>query len=800
MDDWTLTYQDFNPEQERLRETLLTLGNGYFSTRGAQCETQACDHTHYPGTYLAGGYNQLTSQIADQAIINEDLVNFPNWLTLKVRQPGEEWLSVDKHNVLEYKQELNLKAGLLSRQVRFKDKQGRETSIHCQRLVHMDNPHLAAIHYQVTAHNWSGPIEIFSGIDGSVTNSGVKRYNTLENKHFNIVNKQQINNNSTLLQVTTSQSAISVTEAARTQVYTNNNELTVDRTLIETDDTIGQLITTKITSQQTLSIEKVVALYAARDKRSQHHCMKVSKALNDAPRYKELAQSHQKAWHQLWQQADIIIESSGNEQLISRLHIFHVLQTLSPHTPSLDVGAPARGWHGEAYRGHVFWDELFIFPFLNATFPQITRSLLMYRYRRLDAARALAQQAGYKGAMFPWQSARAGDEQTQVQHLNPLTQSWGPDYSHLQRHVNIAIAYNIQQYCESSDDTDFMHQFGIEMLLEIARFWVSITHLNPEKSRFEIHNVMGPDEYHEQYPNNKSPGINNNAYTNVMVAWLLSKTLDLLNHLPLTRQKELKEQLSITEQELKHWENISHRMKIPFIDELIIAPFDGFDQLKPFNFKQYKKRYNNICRVDRILKAENSSPNNYQVMKQADTLMLFYLLSHDELTQLFTQLSYPFKPAMETANLHWHTERTSHGSTLSKVVHAEIMQRVDPVKANEWFTEALNSDIHDTQGGTTCEGIHLGVMAGTLEIITRQYAGIHLDKPELLINPQLPSHFNCIEFRFQHRKQHYHIKVNQDALALTFEYGSLEKTPIKIIDEMLEIQQGETVKRSLNEK
>ena len=164
-------------------------------------------------------------------------------------------------------------------------------------------------------------------------------------------------------------------------------------------------------------------------------------------------------------------------ELKLRVHIFHCLQTASPHSIDLDVGIPARGWHGEAYRGHIFWDELFIFPFLSLRLPTLTRALLSYRYRRLPEAKRAAREEGFEGAMFPWQSGSNGREETQKLHLNPESGRWNPDNTHRQRHINAAIAFNIWQYYEATDDYEFLTAFGAEMFLEIARFWASIRDL-----------------------------------------------------------------------------------------------------------------------------------------------------------------------------------------------------------------------------------------------------------------------------------------------------------------------------------
>ncbi len=188
-----------------------------------------------------------------------------------------------------------------------------------------------------------------------------------------------------------------------------------------------------------------------------------------------------------------------------------------------DASITARGLHGEAYRGHIFWDELFILPLYNIHFPKVAKSALLYRYHRLEAARKYAKEHGYEGAMFPWQSGSDGREETQVVHLNPLTGKWGPDFSSFQRHVSLAIAYNIWQYFHTTEDMDFMKDYGAEMFLEICRFWASKAQLDDKTGRYSIKNVMGPDEFHEKYPGSEEGGLKDNTYTNIMVVWTLSK-------------------------------------------------------------------------------------------------------------------------------------------------------------------------------------------------------------------------------------------------------------------------------------
>ena len=313
------------------------------------------------------------------------------------------------------------------------------------------------------------------------------------------------------------------------------------------------------------------------------------------------------------------------------LHVFHLLQTVSEHTIDLDVGVPARGLHGEAYRGHIFWDELFIFPFLNLRFPELTRALLQYRFRRLPEARESARAAGYSGAMYPWQSGSDGREETQRLHLNPKSGRWLPDKSHRQRHVNVAVAYNIWQYYQVTGDLAFLSAYGAELLLEIARFWASIASYDHDRDRYEIRGVMGPDEYHDGYPDRDEPGLDNNAYTNIMAAWVLCRALETLELLPDHRRTELAERLGLAREELDRWEEVSRKLRVCFHDGDIISQFEGYGDLQELDWESLRRRHGNIRRLDRILEVEGDSPNRYKASKQADVLMLFYLLSADEL-------------------------------------------------------------------------------------------------------------------------------------------------------------------------
>lgn len=764
---WRLSYDGFEPGQEGLREALCTLGNGYFATRGAGEESSA-DGVHYPGTYLAGGYNRLKTEIAGRVVENEDLVNLPNWLPLKVRIEGDDWLGPRGSEIVAYRQSLDMARGVLERSMTLRDAKGRRIGLASRRLVHMGSPHLGAIQLTVTAENWSGHLEIQSSLDGRVQNTGIARYRDLASGHLTPITASIVDPDLMLLVAETNQSHLRVAEAARTRLWRDGTELGLERGDSRERDWVGQILSCEIDPSAPLTIEKAAALFTSRDHAISAPQEAAVEAVRQAPRFESLEQSHADAWAGLWQRCDIDLANTPERtQTILRLHIFHLLQTVSPNTVDLDVGVPARGWHGEAYRGHIFWDELFIFPFLNFRLPEITRALLLYRYRRLGQARQAAHQAGYRGAMFPWQSGSSGREETQVLHLNPRSGRWSADNTHLQRHVSAAVAYNVWRYWQSTHDHRFLSDFGAEMLIDIARFWASIAVFNDDIGRFEIRGVMGPDEFHDRYPWREEPGLDNNAYTNFMAAWVLRRAVEVFDRIGFERRRELERRLELDPSELARWDEVSRKLKIAMFDGDIIAQFEGYDRLEEFDWDGYRDKYGDIQRLDRILEAEGDSVNRFKASKQADLLMLFYLFSAPELREQFELLGYRLGPDTIARNIDYYISRTSNGSTLSRVVHSWILASSDRTQSWSLFDEALESDVADIQGGTTAEGIHLGAMAGTLDLVQRGHIGLEFRDDTLWVNPCLAPELESLGLKYLYRGSWLYLRFDRDKLSIS---------------------------------
>lgn len=791
-DPWVFAQDGFAPGLQGRWEALFALGNGYLVTRAAAAEARA-DDIHYPGTYLAGGYNRLTTTLHGRAIEHEDLVNLPNWLPLSFCIDSGEWFDLRNVEILAYRQELNLRHGVYTRTLCVRDAQSRETQLTERRFVHMRNKHLAGQHVTIVAGNWSGRLTVRAMLDGQITNAGVPRYSQFSDEHFQVRRTDSIGSDTFLLMGKTVQSQLSVAQGARLRAWLNAENVTARQATIE-QNRIGQQIDVEVSPGARFQIEKIVALHTSRDHALADSENAVRETIARAPSFDNLLRSHALAWEQLWHRCDIdlleVAADLGHEtHLAVRLHIFHLLQTASPHTVEMDVGVPARGWHGEAYRGHIFWDELFIFPFLTLRLPMLTRALLLYRYRRLPEARWAARKAGYRGAMFPWQSGSNGREETDVMYFNPLSGGWIEDNTHLQRHVGAAIAYNVWQYYQATGDNEFLYIYGGELMLEIARFWASIAEWNPVRGRYDIRGVMGPDEFHDRYPGREVSGLDNNAYTSVMASWCIARALELFELLPDERCQELCESLDIEQDELARWEEVSRRLFVPFHDGML-SQFEGYEDLEEFDWEGYRRKYPNLRRLDLILEAEGLSPNRYKVSKQADVLMLFYLFSAEELAEIFARLRYPFDPESIPATIDYYLRRTSHGSTLSGIINAWVLARSCRRRSWSLFTEALESDIGDIQGGTTREGIHLGAMAGTLDILQRCFTGLELRGGELRFHPVLPDELKRQSFRLRYRDQSLKIQITPSKLQVWSDPSGAESIAIVVDDQRALLEPG----------
>jgi len=801
--NWVLTYDDFVAASEGEREAICAVGNGYFCTRAAAPEAVA-DGVHYPATYLSGGYNRIRITEGGSGFEQEELVNMPNWLFFTFKIEDGEWFDLSKVEILNYQQQLDLRCGVVRRSVKFRDSQGRVSTYSQCWFVHMKRFHIAGFEANLEPEGWSGTVTFRSALDGRVINKGTQTDSQVDNKHLNLLDAS-VNNGVLFLKMITKQSEVVVCQAARHHAFTTIPAASIIRNDVVDGAFVAQDFSMDVKEGHSVGIHKTVTLYTSRDHGISEAGLSARKQVKHAPEFHALLRDQEEAWGQLWQQFDLFIETTEEHpkmqpSLLLHLNSFHVLQTASPNIVDLDCGVPPRGWTGEGYEGHIFWDDLFVFPFINLRLPSIAQALLKYRYRRLDSARLLARKLGAEGARFPWQSGSSGREETPRELWIPAKKIWIPDYSHLEMHVNAAIAYNIWQYYQVTANLEFMLSYGAEMLFEIARFFASYATYNKERDRYEIKGVVGPDEYHTKNPDSDEPGINNNAYTNVMAAWTLCRALEFLKAMPSDHRTKICAELQIDEEEKKLWEDVSRKMFVSISDDGIIEQFEGYHKLKEFPVRDGRL---DSDALKKVLFETNDTPNQYMITKQADVLMLFYVLSAEELADLFEHLGHKFYPECFRKNIEYYVPKTVNMSTLSRVAHAWVLSRLNrpgswtlfnkasdqaawsPSKepdnvGRSWdmLMQALSSDFSDVSRGTTREGVHMGAMAGTIDIIQRCYTGIVTAGDVIWLSPQLPEALIQLSFNLNYRDQSLAFEISQKQVKVTAHHSSAQ--PINV--------------------
>jgi trehalose/maltose hydrolase-like predicted phosphorylase len=721
---WTLDYFDYRPEDERSRETLCTLCNGWLGVRGSAEEADARAPHHDPGTYLAGGYNRGVSHVAGRTIALDVLVKWPGALALACRPEGGQWLSPDRSEVLRYRQQLDCRRGLLRRGMRLRDDAGRETTILSWRLVSMADPHLACIRWTIIPHNWFGSLEVRSALDGNVQNRGVARHREFEHVHIEVAGTG-CDDRAIWLEARCRRAPLSLALASRLRATRNGRPVPLPRRCRRTDRAVEESVMLEARQGEPIALEKIVAIASSRDDEEGVGPLPAAlRALERSGSAEALRADHERAWDELWLRYELDVRPAGDLATAARVDAFHLIQTLSPRIEHRDVGAPARGLHGEGYFGHIFWDQLFIDSWLRFRSPETARALLAYRYRRPDAAREQARALGCRGALFPWRSARDGREQTPPVQLNPRDGSYDPDHTSLQRHINSAIAHAVWQYHRTTADTSFLERQGAELFVEICRFWAGAFRRDPSTGRYHLRGVVGPDEFHQAYPDSGRPGVDDNAYTNMMAAWCLRTAPAVLDAIPAARRRELLEQLGNSSDELEAWRDVATHIFVPLHENRIIAQFAGYERLAELDWDGYRARYGDVRRIDRILDAEGDSVLRYKASKQADVLMLFYLLPFPDLSALLAESGYRFDAAMAERTIAYYEPRTSHGSSLSGVVHAVVDLRWGRADAWQRFESAVQFDVTRAREGQSTGGIHLAAMAGALDLLARCIAGV----------------------------------------------------------------------------
>ncbi|WP_136684229.1 glycosyl hydrolase family 65 protein [Falsirhodobacter xinxiangensis] len=735
-DAFVTAFDHYDPEDELRRESLLSIGNGFVHMRASAPEERS-GPCHRPGLYRAGCYARLTGRVEGRDVATDSLANLPNWLDLSFRL-GEEWLSFDRVQILSYRQELDMRAAVLTRRVTFRDGLGRQSEFHEERFVSMATARLGALRTTLRAIDWSGRVTVRSGIDPGIGNVIADEGGYDPQALCNVAGGR----------ARTLGTDVEIAVAARTTI-------TLDGAAVEGTEV-------DLPMGATLCVEKIGITCTSRDHAIGDPGPTAAEAAQDARPYAVLREDHIRAWAQLWGRCRLEAEGAELSRALA-LHGFHLLQTASPHAALSDAGLPSRGWQ-EAYHGHIFWDDMLSLSFLSLHLPDVVRSALLYRHRRLDAARRRARDFGLAGALFPWRSGTVGFEETPAFQKNPKSGRWMRDDTRYQFHVGSAIAHNVWRYFLATGDFDFMASYGAELMVEIARMWASLAAPHPEvEGRFTIRGVVGPDEFHTRYPGAEKPGLDDETYTNVMAAWVLIHAAKALDRLPACHRDAVTARLAIGADEAQRWAQVAAHLHLVRDGEGRFLPFDRYGTLRPFDMAAHE-RDNPGERLDWFIEAQGGDINALQAQKQATFAMLGHLFTPDELSDLLAAMGHPAPPDILRRTIEADLDRTSHDSSLSDLIYAGALARLAPDHAWRIFRGALHPDDAETGHSGTEKGIHLGAMAASIDIVQRIFLGLRPGEQALIVDPAPQSHLSRISA---------HVLFRSNAVAVTLDHGRI---------------------------
>ncbi len=736
--NWIVGESDFQPEYSGKYETIFTLSNGYM---GARAVTEEIYTEETRGYYVAGVFDEFPGEVTE-------LVNIPDWINVDLKLDGEKF-DLKTGKTILYQRQINIKDGQLIRNIEWESPNGKKIRLTFERFVSLKNIHFAALKVKIIPLNYSGAIEICSGINGQTTNSGVQ--------HFKEGRLRLFSEGIISMTSRTQESNIGVAVAVKHLFSFNGRTSKIKEEVGSQRRKIFLSSRYKIKQNEEFSFTKMVTVYTTRDSdlkgKEEFSDKEIEKiAIGNLKKlveigYDKLFEAHKKRWDQLWEQIDITLDGPDFDQLAIRFSQFHIYQMTPVHDERLSIAA--KGLSGEGYKGHVFWDmEIFILPFLIYAFPEIARRLLFYRYRFLDGAREKAKENGFEGAMYPWECADTGCE---------VTPKWGGvDFKtgkpqriwtgELEQHITCDIVYSIWHYFQATYDYKFMYNYGLEIMLETSRFWASRLEYNPEKDQYEINNVTGPDEYSEH--------INNNIFTNYMVKWQLNKTIQFSEWVKASQLEVWKKVISkikFTYNELSNWKEKADKIYIG-MDKTsgFIHQYEGFTDKREVDLLKYKGK------VGAIAQDYNwEEIARMQVSKQADTIMLLYLLGDD------------FSKKEKRLNWDYYEPRTLHDSSLSPSMHAIVAVDIDDIKKGyEYFERSIRIDLGENLK-SSWDGLHAASLGGNWQAVVNGFGGVRItNKGRLRINPHLPEKWKRLRFKIKWQNEEYCIDIVRNKIIL----------------------------------
>ncbi len=711
-----LSEYGFNVLREREIESIFTIGNGYLGIRGSLEEER---YGSDPTTMLAGVYYETESNS------NEQLAVIPNWLFAHIYVDRRR-LFLERGEIISHKRILDMKKGLLCREWRQEDEEGRITFVRFLRFASRDDPHALVMRISIVPENYAGEIRVKTGV--RLTDKSRKPFESIRMKaHQNFRGLSMV----TELKGT----GITLAQAQRSTVsrgfvqpeYRTESERTmmVEEWTWQAD--VGQKV----------DIDKFVSLYTSRDiadpeKKVDDHIYELT-----SKGFEKLLLEHIDTWSKYWNKAFIDITPDHQAQKWMSFALYHLLIAGNPDDEKVSISA--RALTGSVYQGHIFWDsELFILPFYCFASQPTARAMLMYRYHTLPAARKRAKQTGYKGALYAWESALTGNEMTPTNVLAPNGKLIPIGSGRFEHHISSAIARGVWLYWTATRDVSFLIDAGAEIIVETARFWAS--RVAKRDGKYHIDCIEGPDEYHED--------VNDNFYTNIMAVWNLEqakKVFDYLQKSHPKRAEQLKEKLALDDSEMKHWARIVAEMYIDMEDAgSLIEQFDGYFQLEDINVHEFEPR---TAPLDVILGRERTPKS--QVVKQADVVMALYLLEER------------FGAEIVNKNFEYYDQRTGHGSSLSPSIYGLVAARIGlNKKAAQYFKKTAQIDLSDNMGNAA-GGVHIASLGGLWQQVVMGFAGIRICDDGIFVGPNLPGNFEQLSFSLLWRGLQLHFNIEK---------------------------------------
>ena len=714
MEKWNIIVQGFDPKQVTKHESLFSLGNGAMGCR-ANFEEQYTGET-FQGSYIGGVYYPDKTKVGwwknGYPEYFAKVLNAPSWLGINISINN---CPLDLNTCIEVKdfhRQLNMKEGWYERSFTATLPNEQQVQVKVQRLLSLRYDAMGALHYQITPLTADAQLQIESYLD-----SGVKNNDANWDEHFwNTLAITHQGNRAAII-AETKKTKFKVCTFMQNALAVNQQFVAAQATTHTADNYISKQYEVNVKKGYTLAIEKIGGYVTAESNTENTLLAENTFALlNENINFATLLQQQKEDWAAIWETADIEIDGDVKAQQAIRFNIFQLNQTYSGKHSQLNIGP--KGFTGEKYGGSTYWDtEAYCLPFYMATkSPQVARNLLLYRYKQLPQAIANAQKLGFSqgAALYPMVTMN-GEE---------CHNEWEITFEEI--HRNGAIAFAIYNYVRYTGDSDYIKDYGIEVLIGIARFWAQRVSFSAEKEKYVILGVTGPNEYENN--------VNNNFYTNYIAAWCLRYAVEQVNNTHTAHASA---------DECKQWLHIADNIYLPYSEKYgIYLQQDGFldKELKPTTALSPQERpINQHWSWDRILR----SP----YIKQADTLQGFYFFQN-HFSKEALQKHYDF-----------YSQFTVHESSLSPCVHSILAAKLGMIdEAYQLYLRTARLDLDD-YNKEVHEGLHITSMAGTWLSIVEGFGGLQVEADKLTFAPQIPPTWQRYSFKVFFRGKVYKVEV-----------------------------------------